>query len=94
MTFAFFTVSVHDHGDAAGVQNAFLAAHKDLPRLVDRHSLEQGGAHDLSDNVDRLSEGRAEYIRVEVDAWKRSGAGRSDGTVARRIYRHVAWFLD
>jgi hypothetical protein len=30
-----------------------------------------GGAHDLSDNVNRLSGGKAEYIRVEVEAWKK-----------------------
>ena len=30
-----------------------------------------GGGHDLSENVRRLSDGQAEYIRVEVDAWKR-----------------------
>ncbi len=30
-----------------------------------------GGGHDLSENVHRLSDGQAEYIRVEVDAWKR-----------------------
>jgi hypothetical protein len=32
-----------------------------------------GGAHDLSDNVERLSGGTAEYIRVEVKAWKQIG---------------------
>ena len=30
-----------------------------------------GGAHDLSDNIDRLSGGKAEYIRVETSAWDR-----------------------
>ena len=30
-----------------------------------------GGAHDLSDNVNRLSGGKAEYIWVEVEAWKK-----------------------
>lgn len=30
-----------------------------------------GGAHDLSDNVERLSDGKAEYIRVEVAEWKK-----------------------
>lgn len=29
-----------------------------------------GGAHELSDNVERLSGGKAEYIRVEVEAWE------------------------
>ena len=29
-----------------------------------------GGAHDLSDNLERLSSAKAEYIRVEVKAWK------------------------
>ena len=32
-----------------------------------------GGAHDLSDNVHRLSGGQAEYIRVEVEVWKELG---------------------
>lgn len=32
-----------------------------------------GGAHDLSDNLERLSGGAAEYIRVEVKAWKQIG---------------------
>ncbi len=31
-----------------------------------------GGAHDLSDNLDRLSEGKAEYIRVEVEEWRKA----------------------
>ena len=30
-----------------------------------------GGDNDLSDNVKRLSDGKAEYLRVEVEAWKR-----------------------
>lgn len=30
-----------------------------------------GGAHDLSDNLDRLSDGKAEYIRVEVKEWRK-----------------------
>ena len=30
-----------------------------------------GGAHDLSNNLDRLSGGKTEYIRVEVEAWKK-----------------------
>ena len=32
-----------------------------------------GGAHDLSGNVERLSGGKAEYIRLEVKAWKQIG---------------------
>lgn len=32
-----------------------------------------GGAHDLSDNLERLSSGTAEYIRVELKAWKQIG---------------------
>ena len=39
-----------------------------------------GGGHDLSENVHRLSDGQAEYIRVEVDAWKRWGA-RGERTI-------------
>jgi hypothetical protein len=37
-----------------------------------------GGAHDLADNLDRLSDGRAEYIRVGMRAWREVGerAGR------------------
>lgn len=30
-----------------------------------------GGAHDLSGNVKRLSDGKAEYIRVEVEEWQK-----------------------
>jgi len=30
-----------------------------------------GGGHDLSDNVKRLSDGKAEYLRVEVEEWKK-----------------------
>lgn len=29
-----------------------------------------GGAHDLSDNLERIAPGKAKYIRVEVKAWK------------------------
>ena len=29
-----------------------------------------GGAHDLSDNLDRLSEGKAEYIGVVMQRWQ------------------------
>jgi hypothetical protein len=29
-----------------------------------------GGAHDLSDNLDRLSGGKAEYIRVATRGWQ------------------------
>lgn len=29
-----------------------------------------GGAHDLAGNVERLTDGKAEYIRVELAAWK------------------------
>jgi hypothetical protein len=29
-----------------------------------------GGAHDLSDNLNRLSGGRAEYIRVGTKRWR------------------------
>ncbi len=32
-----------------------------------------GGAHDLSDNLERQSDGKAEYIRVKVKAWKQIG---------------------
>ena len=32
-----------------------------------------GGAHDLSDNLDRLSGGRAEYIRVATKRWLKFG---------------------
>ncbi len=28
-----------------------------------------GGAHDLSDNLERLSGGRAEYVRVATRRW-------------------------
>lgn len=35
-----------------------------------------GGAQDLSDNLERLSDGTAEYVRVDVDAW-RECSGRS-----------------
>lgn len=38
-----------------------------------------GGSHDLSDNIARLSEGKAEYIRVELEAW-RGVAGESRPT--------------
>ena len=29
-----------------------------------------GGAHDLSDNLDRLSGGKAEYLRVGAKQWQ------------------------
>jgi hypothetical protein len=29
-----------------------------------------GGAHDLSDNLDRLSGGKAEYVRVATREWR------------------------
>lgn len=32
-----------------------------------------GGAHDLSDNLERLAGDSAEYIRVELNAWKQIG---------------------
>ena len=32
-----------------------------------------GGAHDLSDNLDRLSGGQAEYIRVATTQWREFG---------------------
>lgn len=31
-----------------------------------------GGGHDLADNVERLSGGRAQYIRVKLKAWQRA----------------------
>ena len=30
-----------------------------------------GGAHDLSDNLDRLSRGQAEYIRAAPKGWRK-----------------------
>ncbi|MEX0805830.1 MAG: hypothetical protein WD688_21305 [Candidatus Binatia bacterium] len=30
-----------------------------------------GGSHDLKDNVERLSGGKAEYLRVELEAWRK-----------------------
>lgn len=37
-----------------------------------------GGAHDLFDNLDRFSDGKAEYIRVATKGWREvaESAGR------------------
>ena len=29
-----------------------------------------GGSHDLAENVERLTGGKAEYLRVELEAWR------------------------
>ncbi|MHC4403898.1 MAG: hypothetical protein ACYTG0_29930 [Planctomycetota bacterium] len=41
-----------------------------------------GGAHDLSDNLDRLSRGQAEYIRVATKGWQERWLPR-EGAAAR-----------
>jgi hypothetical protein len=36
-----------------------------------------GGAHDLSDNLDRLSGGKVEYIRVATKRWQESAGDKA-----------------
>ncbi|MEX1228949.1 MAG: hypothetical protein WEB58_01840 [Planctomycetaceae bacterium] len=54
-----------------------ILAHTEPPGIIVRMLLESGpmsyvilgGSHDLAENVERLSGGKAEYLRMELEAW-------------------------
>ena len=44
-----------------------------------------GGVHDLADNLERLSGGQGEYVRVATTGWREFAENVGGGSVAGRL---------